>query len=181
MAVARSKRWIGFAAVAALVVVASALSSWTWRAGWEETGDGVFLVKPYVQWGPETQRGSPAGVDVLWQGEDRDESWALEVRAAGDTNALGEWVAMEPPAARRVAIQGLRPRRLYRSTASVPGGTPGSDFRYRVMRGGAPVFEARAHAPWNERHPHRFVVFGDGGADTAAQREVAYQAYQARP
>jgi 3',5'-cyclic AMP phosphodiesterase CpdA len=179
MAVARSKRWIGFAAIAALVVVASALSSWTWHTGWEETGDGVFLVKPYVQWGPETPPGSPAGVEVLWQGADQDESWALEVQAAGNTNAQGEWVTMEPPAARRVAIEGLKPRRLYRSTARVPAGTPGDSFRYRVKRGGVPVFEAGAHAPWNERHPHRFVVFGDGGADTPAQREVAYQTYQA--
>jgi 3',5'-cyclic AMP phosphodiesterase CpdA len=54
-------------------------------------------------------------------------------------------------------------------------------FRYRVKHGGVPVFEARAGATWPEPHPHRFAVFGDGGADTAAQREVAYQAYQARP
>jgi 3',5'-cyclic AMP phosphodiesterase CpdA len=181
MAVARSNRWIGFAAVIALVVAALAVSSRTRHAGWEEADDGVFLVKPYLQWGAGPQPGSPAGVEVLWQGADRDESWTLEVSAAGDTDAPGEWVTVGPPSARRVAIEGLRPRRLYRRTAGVPGGTPGADFHYRVLRDGVPVFEARARAPWNARHPHRFVVFGDGGADTAAQREVAYQTYQARP
>jgi 3',5'-cyclic AMP phosphodiesterase CpdA len=181
MAVARSKRWIGFAAVAALVVVANALSSWTWRAGWEEIGDGVFLVKPYVQWGTAARPDSPQGLEVLWQGADRDESWALEVQSAGDNDTHGEWVAMGPPAVRRLAIQGLKPRRLYRGTLTRTSEAPGGAFGYRVQRGGVPVFEARAHAPWHERHPHRFVVFGDGGADTAAQREVAYQTYQARP
>ena len=48
-------------------------------------------------------------------------------------------------------------------------------------RGGVPVFEARARTPRTEAQPHRFVVFGDGGADTWEQRAVAYQTYQARP
>jgi 3',5'-cyclic AMP phosphodiesterase CpdA len=181
MTLRHRNRWLGFAAVVALVVVANALPSWTWRAGWEEAGDGVFLVKPYLQWGAEARPGSPAGVEVLWQGVDRDESWALEAKAEVDSDADGEWVTMVPPAVRRLAIHGLRPRRLYRSTVRVPGGTPGGAFRYRIKRGAVPVFEARGHAPWNERHPHRFVVFGDGAADTSGQREVAYQTYQARP
>src|SRR5690348_13789713 len=104
MAVARRTRtrWLGFAAVVALVAFANALSSWTWRAGWEEIGDGVFLVKPYVQWGAAAHRDSPTGLEVLWQGADRDENWALEAEAAGDTDAPGHWVAMGPPAVRRL-------------------------------------------------------------------------------
>jgi 3',5'-cyclic AMP phosphodiesterase CpdA len=179
MAFCRRNHWIGFAAVVALVVVAQAVSSWTWtgHTGWKEPDDGVFLVRPYLQWGARAQPSSAPGVDVLWQGLDRNENWALEVRAIESTDGPETWTAAAAPAARRVVIEGLRPRRLYQATASVPVG----EFSYRVKRGGVPVFEARAHAPWNERHPHRVVVFGDGGADTAAQREVAYQAYQARP
>ena len=43
------------------------------------------------------------------------------------------------------------------------------------------MFEARARTPWTEEHPHRFVVFGDCGADTSEQRAVAYQTALARP
>jgi 3',5'-cyclic AMP phosphodiesterase CpdA len=180
MALARSYRWIGFAAVVALIAAAHAVSSWTWtrHAGWEEIADGAFLVKPYLQWGAGPQPGLPLEVEVLWQGADCDESWALEV-TAGDTDAREEWVAVGPLVVRQLAIEGLRRRRLYRGTASVRA--PGGEFRYRVKCAGVPVFEAHAHAPWTEPHLHRFVVFGDGGADTSAQREVAYQAYQARP
>jgi hypothetical protein len=137
----------------------------------------VFLVKPYLQWGTGTHPDSPGGVEVLWQGVDRDESWSLEVKARSDSE--NSWVAATPPTARRVATEGVAPRRLYR--AVVPGGTPGCTVGYRVKRGGLPVFEARARIPWTEEHPHRFVVFGDCGADTSEQRAVAYQTALAQP
>jgi 3',5'-cyclic AMP phosphodiesterase CpdA len=46
-----------------------------------------------------------------------------------------------------------------------------------------PVFEARTRIPRTgaEPHPHRVVLFGDGGAGTPEQRAIAYQAFQARP
>ena len=181
MLVRRRNRWIAFAALVGLVAVAFA--AWSWYSGREPAGDGVFLVKPYLQWGAGPQSGSPGGVEVLWEGADRDEDWSLEVRATADSDAGSDskhpWVEVGPLKSRRVAIEGVAPRRLYR--AIVPVMAPGSMFGYRVRRGGVPVFEAHAHGPWTEVHPHRFVVFGDGGADTSAQREVAYQTYRAEP
>ena len=177
----RRNRWIAFTALVGLAAIA--FVGWTWYSGREPAGDGVFLVKPYLQWGAAPQPGSSGGVEVLWQGVDRDESWSLEVRApadvVADSNAPSPWVAAAPVMVRRVAIEGVKQRRLYR--AIVPGDTPGRLFDYRVRRGGVPVFEARARAPWTEEHPHRFVVFGDGGADTWEQRAVAYQTALARP
>ena len=174
-------RWIALAALVGLAAVTFA--AWTWYSDREPAGDGVFLVKPYLQWGAGTQQDSPGGLEVLWQGADRDESWSLEVRAEADPNSDSDskhpWVEVGPLKSRRVAIDGVAPRRLYR--AVVPGGTPGCTFGYRVRRGGVPVFEARGRIPWTEEHPHRFVVFGDCGADTSGQRTVAYQTALARP
>jgi len=177
----RRNRWIALAALVGLAAVTFA--AWTWYSDREPAGDGVFLVKPYLQWGAGTQQDSPGGVEVLWQGADRYESWSLEVKAEADpdsdSGSENPWVAATPTTTRRVAIEGVAPRRLYR--AVVPGETPGCTFGYRVRHGGVPVFEARARIPWTEEHPHRFVVFGDCGADTSEQRAVAYQTALARP
>ncbi len=67
------------------------------------------------------------------------------------------------------------------SIANASGLAPGSEIAYRVRRGGVPVFEARACARKVAGQPHRFVAFGDGGADTSEQKAVAYQAFLARP
>jgi predicted MPP superfamily phosphohydrolase len=168
-------------------LAAVAVGAWSRLSDRERPADGVFLVKPYLQWGAGpgsgSGSGSAGGLEVLWQGADRDEAWALDVRGVGDPDVGpgGPWSAAGPPTSRRVAIEGVAPRRLYR--ASIPGRATGDGitFDYRLRRGGVPVFEARARAPGVGAHPHRFVVFGDGGADTAPQRAVAYQAYRARP
>ena len=141
---------------------------------WARPADGVFLVEPYVQLG-DPPGSSAERVAVLWQGADRNADWSVEARRRAD----GPWTRADTPTWRRVAVEGLEPRRLFRATVS--GLIPGSEFAYRVRRGGVPVFEARARARKAAGQPHRFVAFGDGGADTAEQKAVAYQASLARP
>ena len=43
------------------------------------------------------------------------------------------------------------------------------------------MFEAEGHAPRSGDVPQRFVVFGDCGVNSAEQKAVAFQAYEARP
>jgi hypothetical protein len=178
-------RWIVLAAVAVLgaVAVSVAVPPWTWQAGREWAADGVFLVKPYVQWGPSPRPGASGGIEILWQGADREERFAVEVRtsASSESESEGAWVAAGSPVWRRVAVEGVAPRRFYRAGLGAAGGVPGSTCRYRITYGGTPVFKSQVRIPRIKSDPHRFVVFGDGGADTAAQREVAYQTYLARP
>ena len=169
----RKRRWILCLSLIGLVAVA--VGAWDAFSGRERAGDGVFLVKPYLQWGPD-----PAGsFEVLWQGADRDETWSLEARTSAGPSPGGPWVEAAPATSRRASLEGDEPRRFYR--AVVPGQPAGGTFAYRVKRAGVPVFEASARAPRPGTHSHRFVVFGDGGAGTSGQRAVAYQAYQARP
>jgi 3',5'-cyclic AMP phosphodiesterase CpdA len=175
----RRRRRIVFAALIGLAAVA--VGAWDVLSRREQAGDGVFLVRPYLQWGsrPGPKSAAAGGLEVLWQGADRVEDWSLEVSTAAPADRAGPWVGAGPAASRRVAVEGVAPRRLYR--AAVPGQVPGGTFAYRVRRDGATVFEARARAPWDRAHPHRFVVFGDGGVDTSEQRAVAYEAYRAGP
>jgi 3',5'-cyclic AMP phosphodiesterase CpdA len=135
----------------------------------------VFLVDPYVQLGDAPRAGSTASLEVLWQADDRDARWSVEFREAG----APAWKNAGEPACRRDARPGLEPRRYYRATLA--GLAPGAEVSYRVGRPGARPFEATARAPRAPGQPHRFVAFGDGGAGTWEQREIAWQAARARP
>ncbi len=133
-----------------------------------------FLVKPYLQWGDSPNWQSGSGLQVLWHDDDVNADWAVEYRTA-DT----EWRKAEPPLMRRVAVPSVPPHRIYQ--ASLKGLKPGSESNYRVRKSGELVFSASSHAPVAGDRPHRFVVFGDCGANTLEQRAVAYQAYHAHP
>jgi 3',5'-cyclic AMP phosphodiesterase CpdA len=175
------RRWRLLGLIVLFGLGTAAVVAWDYHNGREPVADGAFLVKPYLQWGAAPGTESAGGLEVHWQGADRDERWSLEVGDAADpdSESLGSWIAAGPLTTRRIAIEGVAPRRLYRAVIS--GQVPGSLLRYRVRRGGEPVFEGRARIPRTESQPHRFVVFGDGGAGTSEQRAVAYQAFRARP
>jgi acid phosphatase type 7 len=79
----------------------------------------------------------------------------------------------------RVAVRGIEPHRVFR--VRVKGLKRGEEFDYRVLRKGEQGFEARTRARKTKDQPDRFVVFGDCGAGTPESREVAFQAYPAKP
>lgn len=137
------------------------------------TSDSPFLVKPYVQLGDAPKAADRERMVVLWQTEDVDGRWAVEVKHGG------RWMKADAPTMRRVAVEGIAPHRVYR--AALTGLAPGALFEYRVQKDGLPVFTARARARKAPHQPYRFVVFGDCGAGTPEQKEVAYRAYRARP
>ncbi len=152
----------------------------------EPSADGDFLVKPYLQWGPGA---SLETVEIHWQGYDRDERWTLEARpsatdsSSASTPASGSgWQTAGTIVPKRLEVELVAPRRQYRGVVPASALSAGT-FEYRVAREGKPVFSARAHIPPRGPAPqaHRFVLFGDGGADTWAQRKIAFQAFEARP
>ena len=141
----------------------------------EQPPSGPFLVKPYLQ--PGDAPGLVAGgtVQVLWHTEDADAQWAVECRTGADK----PWQPTPAPTVRRIAVEGVSPHRLYRT--SLAGLEPGGEFSYRVRKGGEIVFAADGRGPRPAGKPQRFVVFGDCGANTAEQRTIAFRAYEARP
>lgn len=163
------------------MVAAAGISAWQARSelGWmpahPRASGRAFLVDPYVQLGDAPREGETESLMLLWQAEDRDDTWSVAVR----DGAGGAWRKAGAPSWRRDARPGIAPRRYYQ--AAMTGLVPGAEFSYHVQRQGARVFEATARARKSAGQPHRFVAFGDGGANTWGERAVAYQAARARP
>src|SRR5262249_39768251 len=112
---------------------------------------------------------------ILWQAEDVEAAWAMEYRPGADA----PWRPAEAPAWRRIAVPGVPPHRVYR--VDLKDLEPGATFSYRVRRGDEVVFTAGPPAQKAADQPHRFAVFGDCGAGSAEEKQVADQVYRARP
>lgn len=137
-----------------------------------EKDPGAFVVKPYLQLGDAPRSES---LMLLWHAEDRDADWSVEYRGEGQS----VWKPAAAPSPRVVRLPSIAPHRVYRARLS--GLEPGKAFSYRVRRQGEVVFSAEGRARPGADRPHRFVLFGDCGAGTAAQRAIAFQAHRARP
>lgn len=109
----------------------------------------------------------------MWHTTDAPADWAVEVRKGPG------WVREAAPTYKRVAVAGVEPHLVYRATVSSL--KPGSEFDYRVLRAGSPVFSAKARARKAANQPYRFVVFGDCGSGSSGERAIAHQAWQAHP
>lgn len=136
-------------------------------------GDGPFLIKPYVQLG---EKPSPTCLQICWVTADTDAKWSIEYRTQpGEAS----WMPAEKLELRRIDLEGVTPRRVYRATLEKL--VPGDLFRYRISKAEENVFRADARAPKNADQPYRFVVFGDCGANTPEEREIAYRTMVAKP
>src|SRR5262245_59427744 len=134
-----------------------------------------FIVEPYIQMGDAPRLSSSGSMVILWHTVDVEESWEAQVKKP----EAKRWSRPVEAVCARVAVRGIEPHRVFR--AQVKGLKSGEEFDYRVLRKGEQVFESRARARKSRNQPYRFVVFGDCGAGTPASREVAFQAYQAKP
>lgn len=155
----------------------------TWRLLFGQDGllyhpraaGGGFLVAPYVQLGDAPRTGATESLAILWQAEDRDAKWRVEARDAPG----GAWRETAKPTWHRDLRQTAGPRRFYRTTIGELA--PGAEFAYRVKCNGRTLFEATARARKGAGQPHRFVAFGDGGANSYEQMAIAYRTALARP
>ena len=129
---------------------------------------GPFLVKPYLQSGHAQAQGK---IVVAWHATDADATWLVEYRPGTGRR----WQMAQSPSFDRVAVAGVEPHRVYQ--LALTGLEPGQTFAYRVIKAGQVVFEAEARAPKAADQPHRFVVFGDCGADTPEERAIAYRTF----
>ncbi len=137
-----------------------------------EAGTSPFLVKPYLQAGHVQAAGQ---IVLVWQTHDTGAAWTIEYRPGSGRR----WQAGPAPSFTRVAVAGIEPHRIYH--AALAGLEPGQIFAYRVSHDGKVVFESDARAPKAANQPYRFVVFGDCGADTPAERAIAFRTFRANP
>jgi Calcineurin-like phosphoesterase len=137
-----------------------------------EVTQGPFLVKPYLQLGHAPQKGQ---LILVWHTADADAATLVEYRPGTGRR----WQTAATPTFRRVAVAGIEPHRVYQ--VGLGGLEPGQLFNYRLSAGGHVLFESDARAPKAADQPHRFVVFGDCGADTPEERAIAYRTFLAKP
>jgi hypothetical protein len=131
-----------------------------------------FLVKPYLQLGHTP---APGKLALVWHATDVDATWGVDYQPGTGSR----WQAAREPSSRRIAVAGVSPHRVYH--VDLVGLEPGQLFAYRVTKAGVVTFESEARAPKQADQPHRFVVFGDCGADTPDERQIAYRAYLCKP
>jgi len=137
-----------------------------------KTRQGVLLAKPYLQLG---QAPSPGSLVMLWHADDVDAGWSVSYRPS----SASPWREIPKLEFRRIAVSGAAPHRLYKATLNEL--EAGAIFSYRIRRDGREVFLAEARAPKGPNQAHRFVVFGDCGAGTPEEKQIAHQAYLANP
>jgi len=136
--------------------------------------DSPFLQKPYLQLGQE--RSDPGSLALMWHAApETGKKWQVEV-----TGSDGRYHQIaDPPVAREVRVQGIPPHVVY--TAKLAGLAP--SFRYRVTLDGKAVFDAKASGRplISPKAAYDFVVFGDSGADTVEQKEIAALTHKLSP
>src|SRR5580658_2369117 len=134
---------------------------------------GPFLVEPYLQIGDARRLETSETLALLWHTPADSTGWVAEVK-------LGPlWRKMAPPASRKIAVAGIEPHLVWRATLT--GLKPGSDFEYRVLHAGKPVFAAHGRARKSLTQAYRFVAFGDCAAGTDDQKAIAAQTLKLDP
>ncbi|MEE3369248.1 MAG: metallophosphoesterase family protein [Planctomycetota bacterium] len=137
--------------------------------------DDAFLVRPYLQLGDSPRLRNKEQMIVMWHATDDQAAWRVDVR--GDSTDA--WVATAPPAATRVAVEGIAPHRVFRAT--LKGLTPGKEFEYRLRRDDQQVFASAGRARKARSQPVRCVVMADCGTGSPQQKQVAFQVAQSDP
>lgn len=134
----------------------------------------AFIVRPYLQLGDVAAVGERDSMVLMWHAAPRTR-WTVQLRTADGA----PWADARNITARRVAVRGIAPHDVY--SALLAGLVPGSAFSYRVLRDSVVVFANTGRARRSAGQPYRFAVFGDNGAGTRAEAEVAYQTYLQKP
>jgi hypothetical protein len=134
-----------------------------------------FIVKPYLQLGLEPKSDATAAT-LVWFTSNDTHKFSVLVKG-GKTP---EYRPAEGILERLVALPGFSsPIKKY--TVRIKKLTPGEPFHYQVKQDDVVVFEASATAKKAPNQPFRVAIFGDCGANSNGQREVATQVFKAKP
>ncbi len=134
---------------------------------------GDFIVKPYLQ------LGSNGGLAIVWQvASAAAGQTANPIQWQFETMQDGKWVSGPPVNHRVLNIDSLEPIELDWVDLTKFGI---KSFEYRLLKNGNAVFSAHADERAKSATNYKFAVMGDCGADTEAQRKVAYQLNLAKP
>jgi 3',5'-cyclic AMP phosphodiesterase CpdA len=141
---------------------------------WAADAADVFVEKPYLQLGDAPKPTNPESLMLLWHAAAAESGWKVELRTAKDR----DWRAT-PSTSQKIDAPGIPVHFVYR--AQLTGLPPGQEFRYRVSKAGAVVFESTAKARKSAAQPYRFALFGDCAQGTPSQKLIADQVQLAQP
>lgn len=132
----------------------------------------TLLVPPYLQPGNTPTLAKESKV-IIWQTDSIPGKYQVEfsTSAAGAklTRAKVSWVSLKLK---------NKTTLLYRST--LPGLKFDTEYSYRVLLNGTSIATGK-FVTRTKKSETRFAVFGDCGAGTPQQAEIAYQVYQQKP
>jgi 3',5'-cyclic AMP phosphodiesterase CpdA len=135
-----------------------------------------FVVKPYVQLGSRYPvPAARCGIQVMWHAADDGRAWSVASRPSGSE----DWWPARLVTSRRIAVAPVAPHRVYEAQLDIP-----EDCRaleYLVQADGETVFQSHATAPPGDHLQSRIVVVGDVGANSGAERAVAFRIYEMKP
>ena len=137
-----------------------------------KASESPFVAKPYLQLGHVS---APGTLVLVWHSADREGTWTVDYRPGTG----GRWQGARAPSFGRVAVGGVAPHRVY--YVALTDLQPGELFGYRVGLEGKVIFESEGRAPKAADQPYRFVTFGDCGADTPEQRQIAQRTFNLKP
>jgi acid phosphatase type 7 len=139
--------------------------------------DANFLVFPYVQLGNEPGTDEKQStLDIRWAAFANTDDWALELKFKAEQ----PWTRVVDLQERPVQVGDVPAFEMY--DAHLTGLAPDQQFDYRVVKNGKEIFKAKTKAPKARlTADYKFVVFGDCGAGTIGQRQVAFHIAQDKP
>lgn len=157
---------------ALIILLAAVLTAIGFAGAVAKDVDSPFLAKPYLNLGDNQTPGRTEKLTLIWHATDRDQDWQVEYQAGESTRKV-------KPKFMRVQPKGITPFRVYEATMDRL--TPGAQFPYKVLLGGAPAFESRAKARKAAEESVRAVIFGDCAQNTEGQRAIAFQTSKLDP
>ena len=138
-------------------------------------GADPFVVKPYLQLGDAPRLSASESMVAMWHTANEEADYRVLSKPAGAAN----WTAAKRPEWRLVAVRTIEPHKVW--SATLTGLKPGEAFDYRIDRGGETVFTSHGMARKSASQPYKFIVFGDCGQDTPAQKQIAKLTMDAKP
>ncbi|CAN5282407.1 hypothetical protein BH11CYA1_BH11CYA1_28150 [soil metagenome] len=148
-------------------------------------GPETFLVKPYLQLGLEAKSDASTAT-VVWFTSNDTHKWNIQVKSGqvksgqAPTEKLAEYRPVDGLLERLVALPGFSsPIKKY--TARLKKLKPGEPFQYQILKDGSSVFEASGTAKKSAAQPYKVAIFGDCGANSPGQREIATEVFKAKP
>lgn len=125
---------------------------------------GVFLVKPYLQLGLQSDPQQP---EIVWATTNESAAWHLQIQPQGTST----WTEVSAIARQPISLEGLPS--FVRYEAQLPRLPRGKSIAYRVLRDGKEQFHATIRPTKSQGDPVHIAVTGDIASGAPEQRDVA--------